>query len=463
MAGSETGYRGAGRQGRFGTIFFSGVLLALVCCSETHGPEKTVRPIEDPSAVQGEITVWAWNIAAKGLREVLPDFNKQYPNVKVDINMTGGQMLQRLLTSLAAGVGAPDVAQLETRYLERYTITGRLMDLTPVILPYKDDFVDSKWPPCIHEGRIYAVPWDLGPALVFYRRDVLENAGIDPTELTTWEKFIEAGKRLVRKTDGAVKMVHFYPPEPLDQLTLLTRQLGGGFFDAEGRITVHHPPVRRATDALRRMVEAGITYEVRPNYHEWLASFNEGTVACHLSGVWLGGTLRDIAKDTAGLWGVMRLPAFELDDGTLSGTASNLGGSTLAITNQCKNPQAAWAFLKTTMCTKQAQMTQYRTFDLFPALKTVYHDPFFDEPDEFFAGQRMRRLAAQVAQEVPTFHFTSDWREVLYFVNMGLLDVFEGRKSVEQGLNDLADTLHRKLSRPLAPVPDQETETKEAA
>ena len=438
-------------------------LVFAVGCAKVHGPQEPLQPIEDPKAVTGEVTVWAWNIAAKGLREVLPRFEKEYPNVKVEINMTGAQMLQRLLTSLAAGVGAPDVAQLETPFVERFTITGRLMDLTPVILPYKDNFVDWKWPPCIYNGKIYAVPWDSGPALIFYRHDVLEKAGIDMQSIRTWDEFIQAGEDLLRLTNGAVKMIHLYTAEVTDPLVTLTRQLGGGFFDSEGRITIHHAPVRRALATLCRMVQAGICHEVRPYLHEHYASLNDGTVACHMSGVWMGGQIRDVAPKTEGLWGVARLPAFVLDEGALSGRSSNDGGSTLAITNQCRYPQAAWAFIKAALCTRHGQLTQYRTFDLFPSLRTVYDDPFFDEPLSFFHGRRVRRLAVQVAEEVPFFKFTSDWLETEDFINSEVFGILKGQKHIDEGLNDLAEILHRKLSRPIAPEPESDHIDREAA
>ena len=437
--------------------------LLVASCAKVQQSEEPLQPIENPEAVSGDITVWGWNIAAKGLREVLPQFEKEYPNVNVQVNMTGGQMVQRLLTSLAAGVGAPDVVQIETPFIERFTITGRLVDLTPVAERYRDDFVDSKWPPCIHEDKIYAVPWDSGPALLFYRRDVLEKASIDIEAVRTWDEFIEAGKELLEVSDGTVKMLHFYPPEATDLLMVLTRQLGGGFFDREGRITVHHAPVKRALSILLRLVQAELCFEVRPFYHEYLASLNDGTVACQLSGIWLGGTLRDVASETSGLWGTVRLPAFTLDDGAVSGRASNYGGSTLAITNQCKNPQAAWAFVKTALCTRQGQLTQYRTFDLFPSLRTVYDDPFFDEPLEFFAGQRVRRMAVSIAEEVTPFRFTRDWQEFRYLAHSGLFDIFRGEKGIDEGLDDLAATLRRNLHRPIAPDPESATADREAA
>ena len=89
------------------------------------------------SVCKATITVWSWNIAAKSLQHLAPDFERKHPAVKVNVDMTGARMQTRLMLSLAAGVGAPDVSQFELTDAPRYIATGRLTDLTPVAAKYK--------------------------------------------------------------------------------------------------------------------------------------------------------------------------------------------------------------------------------------------------------------------------------------------------------------------------------------
>src|SRR5206468_10081609 len=110
-----------------------------------------------PSAhPEGKVTVWSWNIAAKSLQHLAPQFERTQPTVKVDVDMTGARMQTRLMLSLAAGVGAPDVSQFELTYAPRYIATGKLTDLTSVAEKYRARFPASLWDNCTRNGRVYA-------------------------------------------------------------------------------------------------------------------------------------------------------------------------------------------------------------------------------------------------------------------------------------------------------------------
>jgi len=98
-----------------------------------------------PAELEGEVTVWSWNIAAASLKKLVPPFNEIYPNVTVDVNMTGTNLQSRFLLSLSAGVGAPDISQLQLAEAQRYVRTGRMTDLTPVAQRYEKDFPASFW------------------------------------------------------------------------------------------------------------------------------------------------------------------------------------------------------------------------------------------------------------------------------------------------------------------------------
>ena len=66
--------------------------------------------------------------AAKSLQALTPAFEKQDPHVRVTVDMTGARMQTRLMLSLIAGAGAPDVSQLFSTDAPHYIATGRLTD-----------------------------------------------------------------------------------------------------------------------------------------------------------------------------------------------------------------------------------------------------------------------------------------------------------------------------------------------
>ena len=54
--------------------------------------------------------------------------------------------------------------------------------------------------------KIYGVPFDSGVTALFYRKDLIEQAGYTEADMQdiTWEKYIEIGKAVKEKTGVAM-------------------------------------------------------------------------------------------------------------------------------------------------------------------------------------------------------------------------------------------------------------------
>jgi len=105
-------YPGAGRQ-RATRALLWGITLGVLLANAAAGVPLVCEPLAHPAEVHGQVVVWGWNIASASLSKLVPSFNAIYPGVCVDVSMTGTNLQSRFLLSLSAGVGAPDVSQLE--------------------------------------------------------------------------------------------------------------------------------------------------------------------------------------------------------------------------------------------------------------------------------------------------------------------------------------------------------------
>jgi lactose/L-arabinose transport system substrate-binding protein len=401
-----------------------------------------------PQRVQGRITVWGWNIAAKSLKSLVPKFNEHWPRVEPDVHVSGANMQTRFLLSLAAGTGAPDVMQLQAYETPRYVATGRLTDLTPVAAKYAKDFPAASWANCLHDGKVYAIPWDIGPCGIFYKPHIFAKFGVDADKIETWDDFIAVGRVIVEKSRGKTKMLPLAKSQVQIMFEMLLQQLSGQVFDANGRIAVDSPQSRRVLDLIRRMLDAGICTDVETFTHDYLAGFNADTIATYPLAVWLGGTIKDTTGEygsTKTEWRVLRLPAFER--GGLR--VSNLGGSTLAIPDQCENKEAAWAFIEYALCTREGQVAQYANYDLFPAFLPALKDPFFEQGDAFYSGQKVRQLFATDVDRIPVLNRTSDWVETNIYLGQSFSAWAVEHTDTNEMLKTLAGKLHRRLGREL--------------
>ena len=400
------------------------------------------------------LEVWGWNIAAASLEALVPAFQEERAAIDVNVTMSGTAMQSRFLLSLIADVGAPDVSQLQLVDAPKFTPSGKLADLTEVAARYEDQFSPAFWANCVHDGRVYAIPWDMGPCAVFYKRDLFERYGIDAEAIETWDDYIEAGKRIVAASGGETAMIAASVAGLFDYFEILIQQTGGGIFDAEGRLMLRAPGNRRALEILRAILDSGIAAPINPYAHEFFASFQNDKIATYPMGVWLGGSLKDYAPNTAGNWGVFRLPAPHPGGPRVS----NLGGSVLVIPAQGVHLEEAWAFVEFALCTVESQIAQYRNFDLFPCLMTTFDHPFFDEPDPFYAGQRVRRLFARDIEQIPALVRTEDWNEAKRYLMQSLSRWASDRLDHDAFLASMEARMRRRFGRDVSPLsePGQE-------
>ena len=193
------------------------------------------------AAAEEVLTVWAWSTAAYALEEIVPAFEAAHPGVKVEVHdIAWEEMHNKLLTVLAAGVGAPDVTAIEGNMAQQY-VNG-LVDVTDRLQPYLDVINVCKLGEAQVDGRIYAVPWDTGPVGIYYRKDIFEEEGV--TKLPeTWDEFRELGKQL---SNSRRKMLAIDPGmETLSAnfyyIRPMLNQLGSGLLRCRSKHHHEHP------------------------------------------------------------------------------------------------------------------------------------------------------------------------------------------------------------------------------
>ena len=434
--------------------FVASLLASLNPGGRAAGSRQPIDPrkLAHPEQVTGNITVWGWNIAAKSLGSIVPAFNKRYPHVAVNVEMTGASVQTRFLLSLSSGRGAPDVTELQSYETPRYIATRRMADLTAVAAKYRKDFPPASWANCVFEGKVYAIPWDIGPCGVFYKPELLERYGVDVSGIETWDDFIDAGKRVLQRSGGRTKMLPMSATQLQTEYEMLLQEIPGGqVFDEQGRIAIDSPQSRKVLTLMRKMLDAGICANVDSFTQEWMAGFNGDTIATYPGAVWLGGTIKDTTGEYGSgraKWGVFPLPAFDRGGPHDSG----MGGSTLVIPDQCPNKEAAFAFVEYALCTREAQVAQCSQYDIFPAYLPALADPFFQQPDPFYGGQKARALFVSVVPGIPVLNRTTDWVEAINYLSQSLTPWAVNHEDIDSTLKTLSNKLHRRLGRELAPA-----------
>jgi multiple sugar transport system substrate-binding protein len=235
-----------------------------------------------------------------------------------------------------------------------------LEDLTPFIEAEgttQDElasmYADFAWNESTYEGGVYSLPFDTDARMLFYRRDLLEAAGIDLEPLDsangpiTPETYREIAFALNESDEsGAYTRLGALPWSDQGWHVTWGFAFGGQFTDGVCEVTPTNKGVVDGYQFLYDFAEAleparasafESTYIPRgqpPQQHPFL----QGRLAMTISGTFFDDTIRDVAPDLD--YGITYIPSATDEPFSWS------GGFSLAIPEGAENPEAAYRFIR---------------------------------------------------------------------------------------------------------------------
>jgi multiple sugar transport system substrate-binding protein len=377
------------------------------------------------------------------VKAAIPLYKKLHPEVEVKlVSLAFVDHHTAMTTALAAGGAVPDVMGVELSFIGKFVESRGLEDLGKA--PYNGTQLTPKFakftvPLAMSgSGTLAAIPADIGPGALFYRKDMLDKAGVSEADLTkSWESYIEAGKK-VKAATGA-----FLLANAVDIKDIYIRsglKAGEGiYFDKKGQPLINTPRFQKGFELAKAARTAGIDAKITAWSNEWSEGFKRDKVASQMMGAWLGGHLSNwLAPESKGNWRSAQLP---------NGAYASWGGSFYAIPQKAQNKAAAWEFIKFMTTSKEMQIEAFRKLDAFPALVEAQSDPFVNEPIEYFGGQKARQLwkvSADKIQAIAVDKFDPVANEI---VNAELDKVLEQNKDIKTALADAQTALKKRVRR----------------
>ncbi|MEI0529404.1 extracellular solute-binding protein [Brachyspira intermedia] len=429
-------------------LFFTASIIMISC---NNNKAASTVPAELPvidENTETEITIWAWNVAARALTEMADIFMKKYPKIKVNVQEFGGvQAYEKYGVVLASGREIPDIMQIESDYVQTFTETypQRFMDLKNYI-NIEGQVDPSKISTSYDsEGRLVSIPWDSGPVAMFYRADMFKEAGIDPNSIVTYDDFIKAGKQLQEKFPN-VKMTGFPYSRDDNLWRCLLVQNEVYFLNSKGEITISSDKASESISMLKRFIDEGIAMNT-VNWDSSIMANKNGDIASYIMGGWWGGTIKDQMPEMKGKWKIMPMPAFNAN----GLRASSLGGSDLSITATDPIKQAAAIeFIKETLMNVDNQIIMYEKYGLFPSYLPAYDDPRFLKSDDYF-GDDYNSTLANITKEIPqVIYTTKDYAEIRNVSMSSYEEVLNNNADIKKTLDNAASQINSATVRTIA-------------
>lgn len=372
-------------------------------------------------ASPADLTLWTFSAAhAAALRQAGPSgepsvierFQQRFgKRVNVEL-MTPRSLDLRLTTLLRSGSTTsrvPDVVEVESMSAAKFLDAPA----DEIVLTALDERLEhggvgnrvlaSRLDTWRRGGRLYGMPMDVHPVALAYRRDLFDEAGVDPSGARTWSDLKTALQRYVAYWHGR-GVLNVRPLElsrsRSDHLTLMLQQRGVGLIDAQGGPELTDPLLGDTILFYASLVagKSPVATATSDGYGRWAREFAAGDVAMVWMPDWRLGPLMRSAPQLAGRVALMPLPTF--DDG--DAPTAVWGGTMLAIPKGTRDPMAAWALLEFVGVSEEALAARRRTSHILPPLPAMWNRENDREGDldssGYFRGQSINASFAQLAQ-----------------------------------------------------------------
>jgi arabinosaccharide transport system substrate-binding protein len=355
--------------------------------------------------------------------KAIPKFEQEH-GVKVGVQLIDYQALEaRLQSAIVSGTDVPDITEISEGTLGFFT-RGPESDIGFVNLTQKvkeegldKRVVEARYGPWTSKGRIFALPHDVHPVMLAYRRDVVEELGIDVSKLETWDDFVREGQRISVDKDGDGTIDRFMIDMPRTGgwgLQILLAQRGVRVFDKDGNLTFNTPEcaevmlwhLRQMRGPKRIAYEAGWGQPL-------MKAMNDGLVVFYFTPDWRSKNFEMDVPRLKGKMALMPLPAWH--KGGIR--TSSWGMTGLTISKSSKHQELAWELAKYLYFSKEDLGDRFLITNIIPPLKEAWDLPQFATPNEFWSNQAIGQEYAKLAPDVPPAYSSP-----IYKTTFGKLD-----------------------------------------
>jgi len=416
---------------------YNSFILVPLNQSSTSLADKTNVTLRGLFNVQ--IDPGRWN---QLLQPALDELNRRHPDMNIELEYTEFDYLSgtrnQFLDRLSKGETV-DIISLDQIWLGEFAQRELIENLTQKFEEWGriSDLYEPNLDGCVYNGTLYALWLWTDVRGIWYWKDMLQEAGVDPESLRTWDGYISAAVKLKdffgdRITQGVHLVGASHDP---DMWYPYLWMLGGEILELrEGHPTkdgywfpsYNSSQGVRAMEFLKRQVDAGI---IPQKEHYWGLEFANRTfpVMIENSGMLSAfpGESSPTLEQEIGF-----IPMFPVPNQTIP-TSTMMGGWELAIPSTSQNSDLAWEMI-TIMAQPEILGPFLQEMGFLPTQRTLGEGqlseqskesiPFFEEMISMIPDGRSR-------PSIP------EYPEIAEHIHQGMQQVYNGSASPKDALD----------------------------
>lgn len=352
----------------------SAVLVSSVVLSGC-GQDKNRAGKSDGDATV--LNFWTFQELHKGfMDDAVAAWNEKHPDKKIILKTDVypyDEQHNKLLIALQSGTGAPDIADIESGKFANYVKGDNpgLVELNDIVEPVKENLIMGRMDNYAKNGKYYGIDYHVGAEVMFYNKEIMDQAGVDIDKIVTWDDYLAAGKQVLEKTGKPMATIE--TTEHWSYYPLINMQ-GSDFLDKNGDSILTNPTNVKTLQMLKDMLYASkIAVPAPGGFHhseEYWAWMNKGNAASVWMPMWYMGRFVQYMPDLKGKIVIRPMPTFP--GGKKS---AGMGGTATVITKQSKNIELAKAFLAEAKLSKEGSIKTWTLLGFDPIRKDAWSDP----------------------------------------------------------------------------------------
>jgi len=427
-----------------GIILLLGLSIVAIYSSgaSVSGEQKkqvTLTAILDDQGDPPRLLKMLFQPAIQELEARHPDLDIQLDYRPVPYN----NLHEQILNSMANQTPV-DIVTVDYIWLGEFAEKGFLTDLTNYTKNWgrSSDWYEANWDGGIYNDKVYGIWTVVDVRGLWYWKDLLDEAGVVPNSLRTWDGYIQAAKKLntILRPEG-IEGVHlvganhspdidFYPYLWMVGGDIIGQKSGHPTKGNYWFPTYNSSQGVRALEFIKAQIDAGIKPQKN---HFWGIEFLDRKFAVMLEALQNHVHVNTTEQKQQFEQKVGFLPMFPVPNAT-DHSATLMGGWELGITNTSRNKELAWE-LVTLMVEPKIITPFYEKYGLLPTQISIGDGdysanlsksiPYYDE---LISMLQLRGVRPNIPE----------YPQIADHIRQALDDVFYGLKEPKQALDDAA-------------------------